>query len=151
MKVKRVILFIFWMAVFVGIVVVVVRAGAAHDKMVCERYAIRIEVAHAADTMLYFADIEEIILKHDSIIGKPYNEIDMYALETILKKQPYISDVSIFGNLPGTLQISVIQRTPIVRIINRFGESFYLDETAHAMPARLGKSANVLTVSGNIT
>jgi len=150
MKVKKIVLFIFWVLVFTGVIVVVGRAGAARDKMVCERYAIRVEVAHGADTMLYPADIEKVILKHDSIIGKPYNEIDMYALEAILKKQPYISDVAIFGNLPGTLQVSVTQRTPIVRIINRLGESFYLDETAHAMPVRPGNPADVLIVNGNI-
>jgi len=150
MKVKKILLFIFWLAVLVGVVYVGVRAGAVRDKMACEKYAIKVIVAHDSDTLLYPSDIEEIILKHDSITGKPYNEIDMYALETILKEHHYISDVLIYGDLPGTLQITATQRTPVVRIINKYNESFYLDKEAHAMPVRLGISTNVITVSGNI-
>jgi cell division protein FtsQ len=150
MNAKKIILFIFWLAVFVGVVFVLVRAGAVRDKIPCEKYTIQVKVTHAADTLFYPADIEEIILKHDSITGKPYNEIDLFMLEAILRENPYISDLLIFGDLPGTLQIMATQRTPVVRIINKHNESFYLDETAHAMPARLGISANVITVSGNI-
>jgi cell division protein FtsQ len=50
----------------------------------------------------------------------------------------------------GTLRITAVQRVPVVRIINKYDESFYLDETAHTMPVRLENFANVITVSGNI-
>jgi cell division protein FtsQ len=149
MKVKKIILFLFWMAIFVGVIFVVVRAGSVRDKMACERYAIQIKV-NSADTLLYLADIKKIMLRHDTIIGKPYNEIDIYALEDTLKKHPCISEVNIYGDMLGTLRITAVQRVPVVRIINKYGESFYLDETAQAMPVRLGKFADVITVSGNI-
>jgi len=150
MKVKKIILFIFWMAVFVGVIFVVVRAGSTREQMACERYSIQITVDNTTDTLLYLADIEKIMLRHDSIIGKPYNEIDVYALEDTLKKHPCISGVNIYGDMLGTLRITAIQRTPVVRITNRYNESFYLDETAHAMPVRPEVSADVIPVSGNI-
>jgi len=143
-------LFVFWVAVFVGVIYVVVHAGSIRDKTSCEKYDIQVKVNDATDTLLYSVDIENIILKNDSIIGKPYNEIDVYTMETTLKEHPCISDVTIFGDMSNTLHITTTQRTPIVRIINKFNESFYLDETGQMMPARLGISTNVLTVSGNI-
>jgi cell division protein FtsQ len=150
MKVKKIILFIFWVAIFVGVIFVVVHAGSARDQMACERYAIHVEVNNTTDTLLYPADIEEIMLHRDSIIGRPYNEIDIYTLEDTLKKHRYVSEINIYGDMLGTLRITATQRVPVVRIINRNNESFYLDETAHAMPVRLGFFANVITVSGNI-
>ena len=150
MKAKKILLFIFWLLVFVGVVYVVVRADSVREAMTCKKYAIHVKVANTADTLFYPADIETIVLAHDSIIGKPYNEIDVYAIETALRANPYISDVNIYGNLLGTLHITATQRIPIVRIINKKNESFYLDEAAHAMPVRLGISANVITVSGGI-
>jgi cell division protein FtsQ len=134
----------------VGVIFVVVRAGTTRDKMACERYAIHVKVENTTDTLLYSSDIEEIMLHRDSIIGKPYNEIDVYALEDTLKKHRYVSDVNIYGDMLGTLRITATQRIPIVRIVNKYNESFYLDETAHAMPVRLEDFANVITVSGNI-
>jgi cell division protein FtsQ len=149
MKVKKIILFIFWLAIFVGVIFVAVRAGSTCDKMACEKYVIHIKVDDAADTLLYPFDIEKLVLK-DSIIGRPYNEIDIYSIEDSLKRNLYVSEANIFGDMSGTLHIMAIQRTPVVRIINKYNESFYLDKTAHAMPVRLGISANVITVSGNI-
>jgi len=150
MKAKKIIMFVFWLLVFVGVVYVVVRAGSARDEMACKKYAIQVKVNNAADTLFYPADIEGIVLTHDSIIGKPYNEINVYTIETALKESPYISDVTIFGDLLGTLHITATQRTPIVRIIDSLNRSFYLDETAHVMPAIRGSAAHVITVSGNI-
>ena len=122
-------MFMVWMLVFVGVVYVVVRAGSVRDKTACGNYTIRIEVDYGADTILYPADIEKIMLEHDSIVGKPFNEIDIYMLESILKEHPYISDVIVFGDASETLHFTVAQRTPIVRIINKLNETFYLDET----------------------
>ncbi|MCL2510925.1 MAG: hypothetical protein FWF09_02615 [Bacteroidales bacterium] len=150
MKAKKIILFIFWLLVFVGVVYVVVRAGSVCDQRTCKKYSIKIEVEYPADTLLYIADIENVILEHDSIIGKPYNEIDIYTIESVLKQHPYISNVAITGDLLGTLRIAITQRIPIMRVINKLGESFYLDETAQVMPVRSGASAHVIAVSGNI-
>ena len=152
MKAKKIIMFMVWMLVFVGVVYVVVRAGSVRDKVACGNYTIRIEVDYGADTILYPADIEKIMLEHDSIIGKPFNEIDIYMLESILKEHPYISEVIVFGDASETLHFTVAQRTPIVRIINKLNETFYLDETGKAMPVpeRTGTSARLITVSGNI-
>jgi len=150
MKAKKIILFVFWLLVFVGVVYMVVRADAARDNMACEKYAVQVRVEHTADTLLYPVDIENIMLKHDTIIGKPYHAIDLYALEGVLKQQPAVSEVHIYGDMLGTLRITATQRVPIVRIIDALNQSFYLDETAQVMPARPGTSAHVITVSGNI-
>ena len=150
MKVKKIILFTLWVAVFVGVIFVVVRAGSARDKTVCEKYTIQIKVAPDADTLFYPDDIEKITLNQDSIVGKPYNEMDLFIMEIMLKENHYISDVTIFGDMSNTLHITATQRTPIVRIIDTLNKSFYLDETGQAMPVRLGISTNVLTVNGKI-
>jgi cell division protein FtsQ len=149
MKAKKIILFIFWLLVFVGVIYVVVRAGSIYDKIACEKCTIQVKVNNP-DTLLYSSDIKKIMMEHDSIMGKPYQEIDLFTLEVILKDHPYISEVTVFGDKSETLHITATQRVPVVRIINSNNESFYLDETAHAMPVRMGISAHVITVSGNI-
>jgi cell division protein FtsQ len=71
-------------------------------------------------------------------------------LEKKLNNIPTIKNAEVYKTINGELHISVEQRTPIVRIFNLSGESYYIDEEGTLMPLSHKYTSHVLVVSGHI-
>ena len=78
------------------------------------------------------------------------NEVDIHQLEIRLSNKPSISKANVYKTISGEVVIQVIEREPIIRIYNRFGESYYLDKEGSLMPLSNQYSARVLIASGDI-
>jgi cell division protein FtsQ len=90
--------------------------------------------------------VEEMIFsKVDSLIGKAYEDINIYLLEEFVNGHPNIKKAELYLTLDGTLSIDVIQREPIVRVFEG-NESYYLDEEMNHFALSDQYSARVLQV-----
>ena len=96
--------------------------------------------------------VEEIIfLKEDSLIGKAYEDINIYLLEEFVNEHPNIKKAELYLTLDGTLSVDVKQREPLVRVFEG-NESYYLDEEMDQFALSDHYSARVLQVYwGEIT
>lgn len=112
--------------------------------------AIKIEIDHSNGN--YFVDEEDVFAmvyhEMDTVVGKPISTIDLAALEHKIDNHPSISKAEVFKTIYGELKIEVSQRTPIVRIFNQKGESFYIDSTGMLMPPSNKYTARVLIANG---
>ncbi len=96
-------------------------------------------------------DILEMLKKENiEIINTPIQNIDNANIETILEKHPSIKKVDVYKIIGGKLKIDIHQRKPIIRIISKNGNSFYLDELGKPMPASPKYTAHLLVAHGNI-
>ena len=82
--------------------------------------------------------------------GVLFDSIDIPMLEQRLMTFPPVRRVDIFKTINGAVHINVTQRTPIVRVINRYGESFFLDERGEMLKHSNRYSAHVLVANGYI-
>jgi len=102
-----------------------------------------------------FVDEEDILKflkdRNDTLVDQPIHEINVYDLERALCAHPSIAAADVAVNVNGDVSINIIQRKPIVRIMNLQGESFYLDNKATLMPLADHYTARVLLVNGLIT
>ena len=90
--------------------------------------------------------VEEMIFsKEDSLIGKAYEDINIYLLEEFVNEHPNIKKAELYLNLNGTLSIDVKQREPKVRVFEG-NESYYLDEEMNQFALSDHYSARVLQV-----
>lgn len=114
----------------------------------------KIDISINRDDENYFInknDILKIIYSTgDSLIGTPIQKVPVSLLERLLKMNKYIDNADVFIDIKGNLQVNVIQRKPMLRIINNTYESFYIDEKGGKMPLSPLYSANVLVANGNI-
>lgn len=76
--------------------------------------------------------------------------IDIQQLEQLLKNNASIDNANVFTTIDGRLVVKIEERTPIIRIYNSFGESFYLDQEGSIMPLSDKYTARVLLAHGNI-
>ena len=97
------------------------------------------------------SDIEEMVLdKFGQPAGKPLSSINMALLEKIINSNAFVARAEVFSTVDGKLTIEVIQRNPVLRIINSSNESFYIDDEGVFMPLSDQYTANVVVANGNI-
>lgn len=100
-----------------------------------------------------FIDKEEILALANSkgrIQGKPIGTINTALLEKIILSNPFVESVEVYSSIGGKLHIDLVQRNPIVRIVNRNDEQFYIDQTGTFMPVSDRYTPPALVANGYI-
>ncbi|MBW7844913.1 MAG: cell division protein FtsQ [Bacteroidia bacterium] len=141
-----------WLCLVCGLFVSVSFVNKQEKQISCTEINVEIKPTEAA----YFVD-REMILKtirkdgnEKKIIGTKINEINISALEEKLCNNPMIKTAQVYSDMNGTLNIHIAQRRPILRILNAFGEGFYLDEDGLKMPLSPNYTAHSQFASGYI-
>ena len=88
--------------------------------------------------------------RKDSILHASLKNIDVNGLEKALNSHPAIENAEISVDVNGDLKIDVTQRTPLVRVMNLDGESYYIDNTSKLMPLSDKYTARVIVATGFI-
>jgi len=97
------------------------------------------------------ADIKTFFRERkDSLLNNEYKNINIPQLEKALNSHPAIQNAEVAGDIDGELKISIVQRSPVLRIINKDGESYYIDSQSKLMPLNENYSARVLVANGFI-
>jgi cell division protein FtsQ len=102
----------------------------------------------------YFIDRQEIdnILEMSShtLVGRRIDNINIHELENKLKVNPFIEFAKVYVDMDGTIHVEVSQRQPILRIVNRFDQDFYVDQHGLKLPLSQNFTARVLVANGFI-
>lgn len=88
-----------------------------------------------------------LIQKNDSVQNLAKSVIDLYSLESLISKNPYVEKATVFLTVEGELKSRIKQREPIARIISA-NDSYYVDKQGVKVPLSKNYSARVLLVSG---
>lgn len=88
--------------------------------------------------------------RNDSILSLPLKKINITKLEMDLNSHPAIENAEVYRDINGIIKIDVKQRTPVLRIFNKDGESYYIDDESKLMPLNENYSARVVVASGEI-
>ncbi|MCS7073874.1 MAG: hypothetical protein NZ108_05355 [Bacteroidia bacterium] len=100
-----------------------------------------------------FVDIDEVkktIGFNEKLIGTPIGRISLQSIEQVLKLNHFVENAEAWVNAKGVLSIEIKLRTPIARVYNNVGESFYLDENGTIMPTSHSFTARTILVRGAI-
>jgi cell division protein FtsQ len=109
---------------------------------------------HNNDENLFLSesDVKKYLLAaNENLLSSSFKAISIPQLEKTLNTHPAIENAEVAGDVSGELKIEVTQRTPVCRIINLDGESYYLDSESKLMPLNENYTARVLVVNGYIT
>lgn len=96
-------------------------------------------------------DIRLIVLnKFGDPEGQKLSSINISLLEKIIANNPFVADAEVFSSVDGKLNIEVLQRRPVARVVNFNHESFYIDDKGIFMPLSDKYTARVPLVNGYI-
>jgi len=120
------------------------------SEMPCREIVIHVDDS-LGNSFVQSEDIMQLIQdKFGNLEGKVLSSINISLLEKIIDSNPFVLKAQVFSTVDGKLEVEVKQRTPIVRIINTFGESFYIDDMGILMPMSDKFTAHVPVANGNI-
>jgi len=149
-KLLKILMIILWVLLVAGAGTLVGFVEANQYGRPCNKVEIHIDYG-AADVLVTLKDIDSILLKTAGVLkGKPLGYINTGHIEEAIRNQAYVAEVAVFENNEGTLFVNIRQREPLLRIINRKYESFYLDESGALLPVNPDFSARVLVATGVI-
>jgi cell division protein FtsQ len=102
----------------------------------------------------YFIDREEVdnilgVNKH-ALIGRRMENINIHDLENRLKANPFIEFAKVYADMDGVINVEISQRQPILRLMNRFDQDFYVDQHGLKIPLSANFTARVLVANGYI-
>ena len=102
----------------------------------------------------YFIDEQEVdnILQIHSkaLIGRKMESINIHEMEEKLKANPFIETAIVYASMDGVINVEISQRQPILRMMNRFDQDFYVDQHGLKMPLSENFTARVLVANGYI-
>ncbi|MBL4677683.1 MAG: cell division protein FtsQ [Mucilaginibacter sp.] len=137
-----------WLVSLSGLVVLMSFIEIKKAELVCKKVKVFIPGNQ------YFIDRQEIdnILgaSGKNLVGRRLENIDIHALENKLRHNPFVEYARVYEDMDGTLQVEVVQRKPMLRIMNRFEQDFYVDEHGMKMPLSQNFTARVLVANGFI-
>lgn len=145
---KPILIALGWTLSLAGVVVLMSFIAVKKSEVVCKEIKVYIPGSH------YFIDRQEVdhILQMDSrsLIGRRIADIDIHALENKLKSNPFIEFAKVYAEMDGVLQVEVSQRQPVLRVMNRFDQDFYVDQHGLKMPLSQNFTARVIVANGFI-
>ncbi len=147
---KKTFKIILWIIIIAGIIVVGGFINIEKKKTICKKFEVNINYDNSYP-LITVDDIKDKVYKlYDSVVGKRLVDIDIEKIESIVNQVKYVAKGDVYTTLRGNLEINIIQRKPIVRIINRKNQSFYIDQTGVLFPLGKEYSARVIIANGNI-
>ena len=95
-------------------------------------------------------DIKKLITERgDSIIGQPVSSFNVPELENVLNSHAAIAKAEVYVTVNGEVKVDVKQRKPLIRIIDKYNDSYYIDNEGRFMPLSDKYTAKVLLANGD--
>jgi len=137
-----------WVTVLSGLVVLMSFIEMKKGEVVCKDVKVYIPGSQ------FFIDKDEVDnilgVKSNALIGHKLEEINIHALENRLKANPFIEFAKVYADMDGVIQVEISQRQPIMRVLNRFDQDFYIDQHGLKIPLSPNFTAKVLVATGFI-
>lgn len=102
----------------------------------------------------YFIDRQEVdkILQANNhiLVGRRMENINIHDLEKRLRANPFIEFAKVYTDMDGVINVEISQRQPVLRVINRYDQDFYIDQHGLKIPLSANFTARVLVANGYI-
>ncbi len=108
------------------------------------------KIEYPSDTLFTEKEFTQYVSKvHPSIIGKPFDSVNLSTLEKKIEKYPYISNADVINNR-GTLIIKATQEKIIAKVFNSKDQQFFLAESGKLVPKSKNTAGRIVIANGNI-
>ena len=141
---------LFWLAVIAYYFLSLGFVSDRRHELVCTSVEVNI-VDSDRSRFVTAADILQMVdNRSQKLAGVRFDSIHIPKITQRLGDFAPIRRAHIYKTINGAVHIDVMQRMPVLRIINRYGEGFYLDEQGELLRHSSRYCAHVLVASGYI-
>ncbi|WP_373549986.1 cell division protein FtsQ/DivIB [Haliscomenobacter sp.] len=104
------------------------------------------------DLLMQPVDVTELIHKAFGyeFQSRSVRTVEIERLEQVLEKDPLVQDAEVYLDARDYVRVTVTQREPVIRIIDKDGWNYYLDKNGTRMPLSKHFTARVVVATGSI-
>jgi cell division protein FtsQ len=147
---KKLLIILVWIILIAGLGVVLGFAEKEHQSTLCGKCDIFIKY-NSDDYFLTVDDVNNYFAgKGIKIKGAPLSDINTGDIEAAVYSIPYVEKVDASMTISGDVEIDIIQKRPIVKVYNKYGKDFYIDDKGGLMPSSDNYTARLLIANGYI-
>ncbi|MDA3781190.1 MAG: hypothetical protein PF487_13340 [Bacteroidales bacterium] len=149
MKVIKKILF--WVVIISYFIVALSFVSTKSKEILCNKIDVVI-IDSLKNKFINSDDINKQLINCDkNILGSPIVKINTKEIEELVNRNSSIKNSQEIVSNIGELKVEINQRYPIMRIINKNGDSYYIDNEGYIMPLSKKYTSHVILASGYIT
>lgn len=139
-----------WTIFSVGMIYLLIKVENEQQKMPLEEPFISIKVE--GENAFLNADEVKAKLSRKGLLmpGMKMEDLDVEAMENYLRSVSHVKSVNIYQQFNGEWKIELELRKPIVRVFNKYGETYYLDEDGEFMKRTPTYTARMPVATGFI-
>ncbi len=147
---RKIVVIVLWIIGLSGLFASLAFATGKEKNVVAENLYVSVNNTEV-NSFIDEEDVKEFFKdRNDSILHATFKNIDVNGLGKALNSHPAVENADIAVDVNGDVNIDVTQRTPLVRIMNMDGESYYIDDKSKLMPLSDKYTARVLIATGYI-
>jgi len=105
-----------------------------HASAICERLSVHVSGAEGAHFISEQSIRQELMDRGAAVVGASLVDMDIMGLEEQLKSIPSVKEANVYHTMDGTLHAELVQRVPIVRVMDGQGSGYYVDADGYCMP-----------------
>ena len=149
-KIKKIALITFWCLLVGGLLISLGFVNKEQETLLCNNLEIKIN-QNGDLNFLDNDDVTKLITdRGDSIINQPKSSINVSSIEKALNSYFAIENAEVFMSIDGKVSVELTQRNPIIRLITKTGEDYYIDDKGKPMPLSEKYTAKVIIANGNL-
>jgi cell division protein FtsQ len=147
---KRILNLILKTVLVAGIVVLFIFANKKQDQTTCPEFVIEMDY-NSGDALVSRFYVRQLVTDAGiKVKGEKLGEIPMAQIHKAIEASPFVKKANLTMDVTGKVKALVIQRSPLVRIIDSKGSQFYLDTEGKKVPISHEYSSRVLVANGRI-
>lgn len=147
---KKIAIIFAWSLTAVGLITSLAFVAKSEKNIVAENLNI---ILHNVDENQFLSEAEVrkyLNDRNENVLNQRYRNLKTDELEKALNAHSAIENAEVSEDLNGEIKLEITQRTPMLRVINKSGESYYIDTQNKLMPLNENFSAHVLVASGEL-
>ena len=141
-----------WGGLLFLVAIIVVSAVERKEASLVPELSIDIEPLPDGELLINGQDVRLAIERSFGyrLEGMPVGSIDVQRLEKVLEAEPFILDADVYIGANNQIKVGVVQREPILRVMDKNGLNYYLDANGIKMPLSPHFTAKVIVATGNL-
>ncbi len=133
-----------------GVIFLFVFANQKQNEVLCSEFIINIDYGNAPQLITKSTIRQQITEAGIRIKGQPVEGIPVKKLHQLLAKNPYIKKATISINVNGVVKANILQRDPLIRVMDQDFNQCIIDREGHRMPVNPFFPVRLKVANGNI-
>ncbi len=147
---KRIINILITLILAGGVIYLFVFSNIKQKEVTCKEFIIDIDYAGAPELIKSYNIRNEITAAGIKIKGQPVEYLQAKKVLRLLTHNPYVSKATISVSVNGIVKANILQRNPLVRVIDRNFNQCILDHDGYIMPVTSEFPVRLIIANGNI-